>query len=138
MNYFILKYTNDMPDKFGGETRGPLISIRPKYSADVGLIEHEKTHVRQWYVVLALGLLLCTLLTLLVSPSLWPMYGLAPFLHQLLYKLVRVYRRWCEVRAYRKQIATGGYASNEFAVSALVDKYGLRLSREEARALLID
>ena len=135
MNYFILKYTNDMPDKFGGETRGPLISIRPKYSADVGLIEHEKTHVRQWYVVLALGLLLCTLLTLLVSPSLWPMYGLAPFLHQLLYKFIRPYRARCEVQAYRRQIEVGGYISNDFSVTMLVAKYDLGLCEKEVRTL---
>ena len=94
--------------------------------------------MRQWYAVLALGLLVSTLLTLLVSPSLWPLYGLAPFIHQLLYKLVRLYRRCCEVQAYRKQIAIGGYTNSELAVAALVDKYNLDISIDEARALLID
>lgn len=88
--------------------------------------------------MLSISLLLCTLLTLLVSLFLWPLYGLAPFLHQLLYKLVRPYRLGCEVRAYRKQIATGGYSSNEFAVTALVEKYNLALPVDEARALLND
>ena len=104
----------------------------------MGLLEHEKTHVRQWYAVLGIGLLLCTLLMLFVSTALWPLYGLAPFSHQLLYKVVRPYRRWCEVKAYRKQIAVGGYTSNEFAVTAMVEKYGLGLSVDKARALLID
>lgn len=94
--------------------------------------------MRQWYAVLAIGMLLCTLQMLLVSLSLWPLYGLAPLLHQLLYKFARPYRRWCEVKAYRKQIATGGYASNEFAITTLVEKYDLGLSVDEARALLID
>ena len=136
MKYFLLRHTEKIPAKFGGESCGPLIKIRPKYAADKGLLEHEKVHVRQWYAVLGLGLLLCTLLTLLVSPSLWSLYGLAPFLHQLLYKFVRPYRRWCEVKAYRKQIALGGYISNEFAVTALVDKYDLRLGADEARERL--
>ena len=77
-------------------------------------------------------------MTLLVSPTVWPLYGLSPFLHQLLYKFVRSYRRWCEVQAYRKQVAIGGYASNDFAVTALVEKYDLRLGADEVRALLID
>ena len=138
MKYYAIKLSESLPNGFGGTAQGPLIKLLPKYQHDAGLIEHEKTHVRQWYAVLAIGLLLCTLLTLLVAPSLWPLYGLAPLLHPLLYKFVRPYRRWCEVQAYRKQIAIGGYASNEFAVTALVEKYGLRLSVDEARALLID
>lgn len=136
MKYYLIKYRKELLNGFGGTTQGPLIKILPKYKDDTGLIEHEKTHVRQWYAVLGVGLLLCTLLTLLVSPSLWPMYGLAPFLHQLLYKFVQPYRLWCEVKAYRKQIATGGYASNEFAVTTLVEKYDLDLSVDEARLLL--
>ncbi|MDA7023990.1 hypothetical protein [Pseudomonas fragi] len=138
MKYYLIKWTNNLANGFGGTAQGPIIKILSKYKDDVGLLEHEKVHVRQWYAVLALGLLLSTLLTLLVSPSLWPLYGLAPFVHQLLYKLGRPYRRWCEVQAYRKQIAIGGYTSSEFAVAALVEKYDLGLSIDEARALLID
>lgn len=138
MKYFFLKYTDDVPDEFGGQACGPLIKIRPKYVGDGGLLEHEKVHVRQWYAWLALGLLIGTLLTLLVSPSLWALFGLAPFLHSLLYKFVRPYRRWCEVQAYRKQLATGGYDSNDFAVAALVEKYDLNLSADKAKALLLD
>ena len=44
MRYFILLYTDELPDKFGGQASGPLIKIRPKYAGDVGLLEHEKTH----------------------------------------------------------------------------------------------
>ncbi len=40
------------------------------------------------------------------------------------------------MRAYCKQIETGGYISNEFAVTMLVEKYKLALSVEEARTLL--
>ena len=79
-----------------------------------------------------------TLLTLMVSPSLWPLFGLAPLLHSPLYKIVRPYRRRCEVQAYRKQLATGGYDSNDFAVAALVEKYDLNLSAAKAKALLLD
>ena len=138
MKFYLVQYTEKLANGFGGTTQGPLIKILSKYKDDAGLLAHEKTHVRQWYAVLALGLLLCTLLTLLVSPSLWPLYGLTPFCHQLLYKFIRPYRRWCEVQAYRKQIALGGYTSNEFAVTALVEKYDLRLGADEARALLTD
>lgn len=138
MRYYLIKLSESLTNGFGGTAQGPIIKLLPKHQHDVGLIEHEKTHVRQWYAVLAIGMLLCTLMTLLLSPSLWPLYGAAPFLHQLLYRFAQPYRRWCEVRAYRKQIATGGYASNEFAITTLVEKYDVGLSVDEARALLID
>lgn len=138
MKYYLIKLSEKLPNGFGGTAQGPLIKLLSKYKDDVGLIEHEKTHVRQWYAVLVLGLLLGTLLTLFVSTSLWPLCGLAPFLHQSLYKFARPYRRWCEVQAYRKQIETGGYANNDFAVNTLANKYDLGLSVDDARALLID
>jgi len=136
MRYFLLIHTDNIPEKFGGESYGPLIKIRPKYEGDQGLLEHEKVHVRQWYSVFVLGLMACSAMTLLVSASWWPLYCVAPLLHQLLYKYGRPYRRWCEVQAYRKQIATGGYASHEFAVIALVDNYDLKISCDKARDLL--
>lgn len=138
MKYYLIKLATRLPNGFGGTAQGPLIKLLTKYKDDVGLIEHEKTHVRQWYAVLGIGLLLCTLLMLLVSPCLWPLYGLAPVLYQLLYKFVRPFRRWCEVRAYRKQIKTGGYTNNDFAANALADKYTLGLSVADARALFND
>ena len=138
MKYFILKHVKDLPNGFGGTAQGPLIKIHPKYKGDAGLIEHEKTHVRQWYAALAIWLLLCALLSLVVSPVLWPVCGLAPLVHPVLYKLGRPYRQWCEVQAYRKQLATGGYSTGEFAVIALVEKYDLGLSSDQAKALLFD
>ena len=138
MKYYLIKYAKELPNGFGGTAQGPLIKILSKYKDDSGLLEHEKVHVRQWYAVLVLVLLISGLLTLLVSPSLWPLCGLALFGHQLLYKFVRRYRRWCEVQAYRKQLATGGYDSTDFAVTALVEKYDLNLSTNEAKALLLD
>jgi len=138
MKYYMIKQIEKLANGFGGTAQGPLIKVLTKYKGDTGLIEHEKTHVRQWYTAMAIALLPCALLTLVVSSSLWPLFGLAPVVHPLLYKLVRPYRQWCEVQAYRKQLATGGYGDNEFAVIALVQKYDLGLSADEAKALLFD
>lgn len=135
---YLIKYVEKLTKGFGGTAQGPFIKILSKYKDDAGLLEHEKAHVRQWYALLAVGVLISTLLTLLVSPSLWPLYVLTLFLHQSLYKFIRPYRRWCEVQAYRKQIAVGGYTSNEFAVTTLVEKYDLNLSADDVKALLFD
>lgn len=138
MKYYLTHITENLPSGFGGSAQGPLIKLLPKYQNDTGLLEHEKTHVRQWYFLLAVGLSIITLLTLLVSISFLPLYGMVPFLHPLLYKFARRYRRWCEVRAYRKQIGTCSYTSYDFAANALADKYNLGLSVDDARSLLFD
>ncbi|MQT42929.1 hypothetical protein GHO45_18575 [Pseudomonas sp. FSL R10-0765] len=138
MKYYFIKYSERIANGFGGTAQGPIIKILPKYKGDTGLLEHEKTHVRQWYSALAIWLLLCALLSLVVSPMLWSMCGLAPLVHPVLYKLVRAYRQWCEVQAYRKQISVGGYTSNDFAVTALVEKYDLGLSADDAMVLLYE
>jgi hypothetical protein len=138
MKYYIVKYTDDLAEGFGGSTQGPFIKIRPKYEGDRGLLEHERTHVRQWYVATVLWLSGGVALTLLLSSNWWLISPAAPFLHTMLYQFVRPYRRWCEVRAYRQQIAAGGYPSKEFAVTALVEKYDLELNLDAANALLSD
>lgn len=136
MNYYWVEYTDELPGQFGGLALGPKIRIRPKYKKDVGLLEHEKTHVLQWYVITGLALSIAAALMLFVSPAFWPAAVVAPFLHPSLYKFMRAYRQWCEVQAYRKQIAVGGYANSDFAVTALVKKYDLNLNANEAVALL--
>ena len=138
MKYYILKYSDDLPEGFGGTTQGPFIKVRPRYQNDGGLLEHEKTHVQQWYALMGLGLAIVAAFMLLVSPALCPAAAVAPFLHSLLYKFLRPYRQWCEVQAYRKQVEVDGYANSDFAVTALVEKYDFRLSIAEASSLLRD
>lgn len=138
MRYYLLKHVDTLSNNFGGTTYGPLIMLLSKYKYDAGLLAHEKTHVLQWYMLLAIGLVLCTLMMLLMSTAIWPMLVASLSLHQLLYKFIRPYRRWCEVKAYKKQISVGNYTSTDFAVTALVKNYDLGLSVDEARALLIN
>lgn len=38
-----------LKDWQGASTRGPVIVIRPKYEADVGIYRHELMHVKQWF-----------------------------------------------------------------------------------------
>jgi len=38
-----------IPTKFAGMTVGPFVFIRPKYKDDVGLLNHELVHVKQFW-----------------------------------------------------------------------------------------
>ena len=101
--------------KFAGFTVGPLIFIRKAYRDDVGLLEHEKVHVRQFYRYWGVGML-------------------AYFVSQR-FRLAR------KVEAYRVQLryppasddaeqATGRFAA------FLATKYGLDITVARARELL--
>ena len=54
MKYYLVKSSKKLPNGFGGTAQGPLINMLSKYKDDAGLLEHEKTNVRQRYVVLVL------------------------------------------------------------------------------------
>ena len=125
--------------KMGGETKLFVVNIRPEYKNDVGLHVHEYTHVVQWYLSTALTLLLAFLTA--ISPVTAPLSVFLVILstatHTLLYSLVPKYRLYCEVSAYKKQIACYPKdTSKEFAIQALTTKYKLKLTREEAIRLL--
>ncbi len=72
-------YTDRIKTGFAGTTIGPLVLIRPGRRADMGLLAHELTHVKQSYC------------------------GLMIF-NGLLYWLDDQYRKMSEIEAYREQL----------------------------------
>lgn len=137
MRYYRVEYTDNIPAGFGGVAKGPFIKILTKYRHDLGLLEHEKTHARQWWAWFLAVTLVAGALSFMVDPTI----GLAlmtwgPFMQQSVYRICRPYRQWSEVQAYRVQLGAGRYGSSAFAVNALVKKYNLRLTPEKAKRLL--
>ena len=104
-------YTNrPVPSGAAACARGPFIFIRPKYRGDVGLLEHERVHVKQCYRTLGI--------------------------HAFLYLLSKRYRLNAEVEAYRAQARY--YADDRRPLFArfICDKYGLSVSYAEVLAAL--
>lgn len=103
-------YTNKIiPKRFAGYFIGPLIFIRPEYKNDVGLLEHEKTHVRQWYA--------------------------RPVLMPVRYKYSKKWRLRYEVEAYKVQLQYNPLNTKLFA-QFLAEKHGLDITRQDAEILL--
>lgn len=107
----------------------PFIVINKEHKGDKGLLVHEITHVYQyffWFVVVGIVLLLTTnwLVALVGAIS----------THDLLYTLVRPYRQYAEVTAFKRQLRVGG--SIEVAAKALARDYNLKLTYEQALTLL--
>lgn len=95
-------------ERFGAQTYGPLIFIRPKYSFDVGLLEHEKTHVKQFWKN--------------------PFFG-------LWYLFSKKARFEYEVQAFREQLKYSPDKAELFA-SFLATKYNLGITQEQALVAL--
>ena len=88
----------------GGYAKGPYIQLREKYRTDEGILQHELTHVKQFYSTILIGLLIalvCYLIGFEFIASL--MIGGSFGIHAFLYLFVQKYRLWCEVSAYRVQ-----------------------------------
>ena len=89
----------------GGSANGPVVRIRPKYIAngDVGIVNHELNHVKQFYTPLLTSLVIFTTLWLWLGYiSIYSVYILivGGSLHSFLYLLVRPYKLWSEVTSY--------------------------------------
>jgi len=104
-------YTNKfIPKRAAACARGPVIFIRPKYRNDIGILEHEKVHRWQW--ILTLGI------------------------HSFLYLLIKRYRLWAEVMAYKKQLqfppANGKDIYRRKYAHYIATGYKLKITEEDA------
>ena len=107
MKPYLLFYTDNVPSGSAGCANAFVIRIRH----DERILRHEAEHVRQWR---------CTL-----------------GLHSLLYLLVKSYRLYAEVRAYREQLKylpaiNHAEQSRKLYAGFITRDYGLDMSVEEA------
>lgn len=136
MKYYKLKYTDTLPNGFGGLTSMWKVKILHKYRGDDGLLEHEKFHVRCWWYCLAATWLIALAMFHAGTHGWWfPVAVLGPWTHGTLYRN-KYFRKLVEVRAYKIQLRKGDYVSPDFAAKHLATKYKLGISESRARKLL--
>jgi hypothetical protein len=105
----IITTTRFIKKPHAGTTYGPFIFIKPEYKDDVGLLAHEKLHVKHF--LLSLGL------------------------SAILYRFSKRYRLWSEVQCYRVQLR---YSPNdaELFASFIAERYDLDITKAEALEML--
>ena len=108
---YSLKHTDDMPKWKAGYSRAWFIRIRPAHKDDLGLLAHEKEHVRQWWITLGIS--------------------------SILY-LFKRYRLGAEVKAYKEQMkySTNLLEARICFAKRLVVYYNLGIDYDEAFRLL--
>ena len=136
MKYYKLKYTDNIKDGFGGLASMWKIKILNRYKGDIGLLEHEKFHVRCWWYCLAATWLVSLAMYFAGTHGWWfPVALLGPWTHGTLYRN-KYFRKLVEVKAYKIQLKKGSYSNADFAVRALTGKYKLGISESRAKKLL--
>ena len=124
--------TDDLPDWVGGCAKSAAVYIRPKYieDGDTGILNHELRHVRQFWQLIILSLVVAGGLYLLGYDAwkLMPAIGIAA--HMSLYRYVPRYRLWSEVDAYKQQIKAYSLSGpSDWMLDALQNKYSLTYTR---------
>lgn len=116
--------------------------IKPEYRGKQHIVEHEKTHIKQWWLVTLLTALPVAFAAFVLNKHGGvPLMNLAwmgvipPSAHAFLYLFFRKYVLWAEVQAYRVSLSYRPDLLDNFA-NDLATKYKLKISTSEARGLL--
>jgi hypothetical protein len=116
--------------------------IRPEHKGKQHIVEHERVHIKQWYLTTFLAALAVGFSALVAHKHLGvsidqlaPLVFAPPTAHAFLYLLVKQYRQWAEVQAYRVSLAYRPDLLETYA-TVLATKYKLGLSIDQARELL--
>jgi hypothetical protein len=109
--YYKLEYTDNLPEGKAGQAKFWFIKIRPSYKDDIGLLNHEIEHVRQFW-----------------------RYGL--LVHQVLYPLSKQYRLKCEVEAYKIQLKYYTDDRTELFAEFICNNYSLNVEKEDVIKML--
>lgn len=134
----IILASEDMPPNMGGWANGIVIKIRQKYlnNGDKGLLQHELTHVWQFWMFVMFAVTLVFIAHVMNLPQLIMLAFPLCFGHSLLYAAVPAYRLWSEVQAY--QVQAKFYPDDRLPMFAkfISQNYGLKISQAAALKLL--
>ena len=137
---YLLWFTDILPETVGGRAMMFTVRLRPKYKDDTGILKHEETHVKQYWLI-TLPLLILVGIGGFFYQIVWVALSLCLIAQPIIYQASKSYRKWAEVRAYREQLlwppATGNREYYWFLyVVALAQHYKLGINIEEAKMLL--
>lgn len=118
--------------------RGPFIFICPKYRGDVGLLEHERTHVKQWFVVTAISIAVFIFFAhAIYNRTSFPVFSITPFFmafNSVIYTLFPKYRLYSELEAYKVQARYYHDDRRPLFARFICDKYRLSVNYDDVLA----
>jgi hypothetical protein len=131
-----------MADITGACARGPIIFVRPKYieNKDEGIIQHELTHVKQFYIPFILSIIIFFIIFGLLGRLEWWILPIGFGIHSLTYLLFEKYRLWSEVSCYKVQAS---YYPDQLPhlirfADVISKYYRINITKGDALKLLMD
>ena len=135
MKYYWLRYTDD--SSVQAYAKGCVITVNNKYRNDKALLAHEKTHVRQWWLMtIPLFIVFIALIPYMNDLAFVLGFPVVVMGHNLLYTVSKKYRLHCELQAYKHQLAMNNNIGIYNAAKALADDYDLDIDFDTALKLL--
>ena len=127
-----------VPENSAACARGPFIFIRPEKRGDRGLLEHERLHVKQWFVVTAVSIIAYLVFAHVVyQHTQFPVFSITPVfvaLNGVIYTVFQRYRLYSEVAAYRVQARYYSDDRRPLFARFICDKYGLSVNYADVLA----
>lgn len=139
-------------DEIAAIAVGPVIFVKNYFKNNKGLVNHEKFHVRMFWVWYILTVLVSTgsamylgyipmnvtenIQLLLENQTFYYIVSLSVIPRTFLYKFVEIYRLWEEVKAYKIQEKTNKQNKLKEFAYYLATYYDIDISEEEALKLL--
>lgn len=141
-----LQTTGQMDVNSNGKANGPYVRIRTSHKDDRGLIAHEvEGHVAEWWVITLISAIILSAIAYATQlyglSQLWMALPAFSLMIQPLLRLVKPYKQWSEIRAYRIQLKYPPASLDieyhrDLYARFIAEKYGLDISKEEALRLL--
>lgn len=135
MIWHIKRQTTKLKPPTTAQSMGFVVKVQKGHKADIGVMAHELTHVKQWWRMAGLFALLSVIAWQVgYGEAAFPLMVCGGFAHNVLSR-VRAYRKYAEVEAFRAHVKAGRDIDN--AAENLAMNYDLDITEAEAKALLV-
>lgn len=135
MIWHIKRQTTKLKPPTTAHSKYCVVWVQKGHEADIGIMAHELTHVKQWWRMVGLFALLSVIAWQLgYGEAAFPLMVCGGFAHNVMTRF-RWYRRYAEVEAFRVHVRHGRSIDN--AAYNLARHYDLGISEAEAKALLV-
>ena len=108
------------------------VRINPEYENHAGLIAHEETHVKQWYMVFIPLMVLAICCWFIYREDVAVVLGVLAFtLKELMYTFVPKARLYLEIEAYKAQMDAVDSINYDYYAELICNHYNLNVDKEE-------
>ena len=138
MKLFYQLVLKETREGIGGYSDMWKIIINPKWEHNAGVFAHEYEHLKQWYVMTALGVIGVLALAFFLTPYALVLLPSTFWFRRWVYRWHTPYRKYAEVAAFKKQMALDPTTTDHYERGLASSVYRLNITIPQARRLLYE